>query len=76
MEKIVYLDNAAAAVPDAGAVRVLAEEISHGDSSRITARGDSPRPIHVTADPSVIGQFVNVKIIKAGAFDLLAEIER
>ena len=26
MEKIVYLDNAAAAVPDAGAVRVLAEE--------------------------------------------------
>ena len=54
-------------------VRVLAEEISHGDSSRITARGDSPRPIHVTADPSVIGQFVNVKITAADTFSLMAE---
>jgi tRNA-2-methylthio-N6-dimethylallyladenosine synthase len=55
-------------------MRVLAEEISHGDSSRITARGDSPRPIHFVADPSVIGQFVNVKITAADTFSLSAEI--
>jgi tRNA-2-methylthio-N6-dimethylallyladenosine synthase len=54
-------------------MRVLAEEISHGDSSRITARGDSPRPIHFVADPSVIGQFVNVKITAADTFSLMAE---
>ena len=55
-------------------VRVLAEEISHGDANRITARGDSPRPIHVKADPSRIGQFVNVKITAADTFSLMAEL--
>ena len=54
-------------------VRVLAEEISHGDAHRITGRGDSPRPIHFVADPSVIGQFVNVKITAADTFSLMAE---
>ena len=55
-------------------VRVLAEEISHGDSNRITGRGDSPRPIHFVADPDVIGQFVNVKITAADTFSLMAEL--
>ena len=54
-------------------VRVLAEEISHGDATKITGRGDSPRPIHFAADPSVIGQFVNVKITAADTFSLSAE---
>ena len=55
-------------------LRVLAEEISHGDAERITARGDSPRPIHVKADPSLIGQFVNVKITAADTFSLMADL--
>ena len=55
-------------------VRVLAEEISHGDAGRITGRGDSPRPIHFVADPDVIGQFVNVKITAADTFSLMAEL--
>ena len=55
-------------------MRVLAEEISHGDAHRITGRGDSPRPIHFVADPSVIGQFVNVKITAADTFSLMAEL--
>ena len=54
-------------------VRVLAEEISHGDATKVTGRGDSPRPIHFAADPSVIGQFVNVKITAADTFSLSAE---
>ena len=54
-------------------VRVLAEEISHGDATKITGRGDSPRPIHFAADPSVFGQFVNVKITAADTFSLSAE---
>ena len=54
-------------------MRVLAEEISHGDATKITGRGDSPRPIHFAADPSVIGQFVNVKITAADTFSLSAE---
>ena len=55
-------------------VRVLAEEVSRTDPSKITGRGDSPRPIHFTADPSVIGQFVNVKITDADTFSLRAEM--
>lgn len=54
-------------------VRVLAEEISHGDATKVTGRGDSPRPIHFAADPGVIGQFVNVKITAADTFSLSAE---
>ncbi len=54
-------------------LRVLAEEISHGDATKITGRGDSPRPIHFAADPGVIGQFVNVKITAADTFSLSAE---
>ncbi|MBO5670397.1 MAG: tRNA (N6-isopentenyl adenosine(37)-C2)-methylthiotransferase MiaB, partial [Clostridia bacterium] len=55
-------------------VRVLAEEVSRTDPRKITGRGDSPRPIHFTADPSVIGQFVNVKITDAETFSLNAEL--
>ncbi len=54
-------------------MRVLAEEISHGDATKVTGRGDSPRPIHFAADPGVIGQFVNVKITAADTFSLSAE---
>lgn len=55
-------------------VRVLAEEVSRTDPTKITGRADSPRPIHFTADPSVIGQFVNVKITSADTFSLTAEL--
>jgi len=55
-------------------VRVLAEEVSRNDPGKITGRGDSPRPIHFTAAPSLIGQFVNVKITGADTFSLNAEL--
>ena len=55
-------------------VRVLAEEISRTDPGKITGRFDSPRPIHFTADPSVIGKFVQVKITGADTFSLNAEL--
>ena len=55
-------------------VRVLAEEISRTDGTKITGRGDSPRPIHFAGDPSLIGHFVNVKITSADTFSLNAEI--
>ncbi len=54
-------------------VRVLAEEVSRTDPTKITGRADSPRPIHFIAPPSVIGQFVNVKITAADTFSLTAE---
>ena len=55
-------------------MRVLAEEVSRTDDTKITGRGDSPRPIHFAGDPSLIGQFVNVKITSADTFSLNAEI--
>ena len=54
-------------------VRVLAEEVSRTDLTKLTGRGDSPRPIHFTADPSLIGQFVQVRITSADTFSLNAE---
>ena len=55
-------------------MRVLAEEVSRTDDTKITGRGDSPRPIHFAGGPSLIGQFVNVKITSADTFSLNAEI--
>ena len=55
-------------------VRVLAEEVSRTDETKITGRFDSPRPIHFTASPAVIGKFVNVKITSADTFSLNAEL--
>lgn len=55
-------------------VRVLAEDVSRTDSSKITGRGDSPRPVHFTADPTLIGQFQEVKITGADTFSLNAEL--
>ena len=55
-------------------LRVLAEEISRTDPGKITGRGDSPRPIHFAASPSVIGKFVRVRITSADTFSLNAEL--
>jgi len=55
-------------------VRVLAEEVSRTDETKITGRGDSPRPIHFSGTPDLIGDFVNVKITSADTFSLNAEI--
>ena len=55
-------------------VRVLAEEISRTDPTKITGRGDSPRPIHFSGDASLIGRFVHVEITSADTFSLNAEI--
>ena len=55
------------------ALRVLAEEVSRTDPSKITGRGDSPRPIHFASPPDVIGQFVTVRVTRADTFALEAE---
>ena len=55
-------------------VRALAVEVGKNDPGQITFRSDSPRPIHVAADKSVIGQFKNIKITKAESFSLNGEI--
>ena len=55
-------------------MRVLAEEVSRTDPEKLTGRGDSPRPIHFTADPCRIGQFAEVRITSADTFSLNAEL--
>ncbi|MBE6541022.1 MAG: tRNA (N6-isopentenyl adenosine(37)-C2)-methylthiotransferase MiaB [Ruminococcaceae bacterium] len=55
-------------------LRVLAEGVSKNDPSMLTCRGDCVRPIHVKADPSLIGSFVDVKVRKVETFCLEGEI--
>lgn len=55
-------------------LRVLCEEVCENDSSKLTGRADSPRPIHFTGDRNLIGKYVNVKITEAETFSLCGEI--
>ncbi len=56
------------------AVRALVEGVSRGDAGRLTARSDSPRPIHFAGDPALIGRFVTLRITRAETFSLDAEL--
>ncbi len=55
-------------------VRVLVEEVSHGDSTKLTARGNMVRPVHFTGEESLIGQFVTLKVTGAGPYNLTGEL--
>lgn len=55
-------------------LRVLVEEKSKSGDNTLTARSDSPRPIHIEGDESLIGKFVNVKITKAETFSMNGEV--
>ena len=55
-------------------MKVLCEEVSKTDSSMMTGRGETPRPVHFKGDENLIGRFVNVKITKSDLFSLNGEI--
>ena len=57
-------------------VRALVTEISRTDGDMLTARSDSPRPIHFAGGAELIGSFANVKITRADTFSLIGEIEK
>ena len=40
----------------------------------LNARTNTNKLVHVAADSTLVGKFVNVKIIKANGFDLIAEL--
>ena len=53
--------------------RVLVESESKKDKDVYTARTNSNKLVHFKSDKNTIGQFVEVEIEKAGAFDLFAK---
>ena len=55
-------------------LKVLCDDISKTDTSMMTGRADTPRPIHFKGDSSMIGKFVNVKITKSDLFSLMGEV--
>ena len=55
-------------------VRALVTEVSRTDENMLTARSDSPRPIHFSGDASQIGDFARMKITKADTFSLIGEV--
>ena len=56
-------------------VRALVTEVSRTDGAMLTARSDSPRPIHFAGDASLIGDFADIKITRADTFSLIGELE-
>ncbi len=54
-------------------LRVLVESVSKKDKNMYTARTDTNKLVHFSSECSRIGEFITVKIIRAGAFDLFAE---
>lgn len=57
--------------------RVIVDGVEHKDGKDIyNARTATNKLVHFESDVNYIGSFINVKIIRTGAFDLFAEIER
>ncbi len=55
-------------------VRVLVDSVSKRKGfNTVSARTNSGKLVHFEADESAIGKFINVKIEKAGAFDLIGK---
>lgn len=54
-------------------VRCLVTDVSRTDESMLTARADSPRPIHFAGTKELIGDFADVKITRADTFSLIGE---
>ena len=56
-------------------VRVLVDSVSKRQEMKtLTARTETNKLVHFSADESVIGEFKYVKIEKAGAFDLIGTL--
>lgn len=56
-------------------VRALCEEVSKTDPGKMTARGDSPRPIHFADTGARIGEYCDLKIVSADTFSLYGELQ-
>ena len=50
--------------------------VSRTDGAMLTARSDSPRPIHFAGDSSLIGDFADIKITRADTFSLIGELDK
>ena len=57
-------------------VRALCEEVSKTDPDKMTARGDSPRPIHFVNNGVSIGEYCNLEIVAADTFSLYGELRK
>ena len=57
-------------------LRVLVEDVSKNEADKLTARGDPVRPIHFAGPPSLIGQFVRVRITEAKTYCLEGELAK
>lgn len=56
-------------------VRALCEEVSKTDPTKMTARGDSPRPIHFENYKGVpIGEYCELEIVSADTFSLYGSL--
>lgn len=57
--------------------RVIVDGFEIKDGKRIyNARNAENKLVHFESDDDLVGKFVNVKIYRAGAFDLFADLER
>ncbi len=57
-------------------VRALCEEVSKTDPDKMTARGDSPRPIHFENNSGVsVGEYCNLEIVSADTFSLYGNLK-
>ena len=57
-------------------VMVLAEDVSKNDSTMLSGRTPQNTLVHFTADPTMIGRIVPVRIKETTAFYLIGEMER
>lgn len=55
-------------------VRALCEEVSKNDPAMMTARADSPRPIHFKGDGRYIGKFVELEICDYDTYSLTGKL--
>ena len=55
-------------------ITALCEEVSKNDPSMMTARADSPRPIHFKGDESFIGTNVELEIYDSDTYSLYGRL--
>ena len=55
-------------------MKLLVTEVSRTDENFLTARGQSPRPVHFAGGKELIGDFVRVKIETADTFSLTGKL--
>lgn len=57
-------------------VRALCDEVSKTDPDKMTARGDSPRPIHFVNSDVSVGEYCNLEIVSADTFSLYGKLKK